>query len=251
MRTLYWETFQSQVMWLALVLLAWPAQAGADGFNDWTGGVVKPGEFLTVPALSFRSAKLDDGTRSFESFPQAQFQVGLFDRVDLILAGATRFNGQGATNDWIYIQPRVELSQGLSFSPGLNLQADKDGDPFAFAPGIFHTFEPDNWQITWNLLAYLTPSDWSASSFFFVSVFERKLNKKWSLYAELDVFHYFDKSIGQMNLTLFVGAMWSFDENDSFNVCLYTPLRPEFEAASTAIGLWWSHGFDIQPVRHL
>ena len=234
---------------LAVVALYAPFCAYADGYNDWTGGVLEPGEFLTVPAISLGATTLSDGARGLETFPQAQFQIGLLPKVDLILAGATRLNADGALHDWIYIQPRIQLIDGLSFSPGLNLQMDKEGDPLALAPGLFHTVEPGQWQITWNFIAYLTPSDWATSSFFLVGVFERKLNDTWSIYTEVDVFHYFSSPAAEMQVTGFLGAMWNISDLDSVNICLFTPMAPSVDFAATAVGVWWSHGFTINPLR--
>ncbi len=232
-----------------LAALATPTAALADGYNDWAGGVVGPGELYVVPALSVRAAPSGSSGRTLESFPQLQLQVGLGERVDMIIAGATLWTPGAMVHDWIYLQPRIQIVDGLSFSPGLNLQAHADGDPWALSPGLFHTMEPEGWQITWNLIGYFTPRDWSSSSFFLVTVVERVLNDTWSVYGEVDVFHYLSAPGAELNLTLFAGAMINLSDTDTVNVCVFVPTRPELDVAGTGVGLWWSHGFEVQPLR--
>ena len=222
---------------LVTTLMATPGHA--DGYNEWAAGVADPGMLYAVPALSLQASPV------FQAYPQMQLQIGLYEKVDLILTAATWITKHDTTADALYIQPRYQIAEGLAFSPGLSVPITSAGDPWTLSPGIFHTMEPAGWQISWNLVGYLNPKAWSDSSLFFVTVIEKIYNDKWSFYVELDVFHTFSSPASQAELVGFVGAQLALSDDDTVNLCVYTPIRPSLELAQASIGMWWSHGFEL------
>ena len=222
---------------LVTTLIAAPAEA--DGYNEWTAGVADPGMLYMVPALSLQASPV------FQAYPQMQVQAGLYERVDVILTAASWITKKSATADALYIQPRVQIVEGLALSPGLSVPITGAGAPWTLSPGIFHTMEPEGWQISWNLVGYLNPKAWSDSSFFFVTVVEKIYNDTWSFYVELDVSHTLSSPASQAELVGVVGTQVAVTDSDTVNVCVFTPLRPGLELAQTSVGMWWSHGFTM------
>ena len=219
-----------------------PRPALADGYNDWSAEITEPGRIWIVPAWQQRVSPIA------ESYAQLQLQIGLAPGVDIILSGALWLTSARQVPDVTWLQPRIEIIPGLTLSPGISLQGSGDGDPSGWLPGLFATIDSGPWRCNINVIGGLPFADPSAGEIFAPFVFQRRLSPEIAVFVEFDITSEFAQP-SAFALDGFVGVQVELGELDTLNVSLATPLRPEFAPASLAVGLWWSHGVQLDPVR--
>jgi hypothetical protein len=225
----------------ASLLLA--ASAGADGYNDWSAELLDAGELSLVPAWQTQLSPQLGG------YGQLQLQCGLGERFDLIAATAGWIFADRKEFDATLLQPRVQLLPGLLLSPGLAVQASRDGTPTSWLPGLFWTTQPAAlWTVNVNAIGYLPVRAPTDADLFAVVVVQRQVGAAWGLYGELDYFGRPSRP-GDQELVAFVGAEIEVGELDTLNVNLALPLAPALAPREIALGLWWAHSIQIDPLR--
>lgn len=227
---------------LALLPLLAPLDAAADGYNDWSAEITEPGRIWIVPAWQQRVSPVA------ESYAQLQLQIGLAPKVDLILSGALWMTAKRQVPDVTWIQPRIEILPGLALSPGISLQGAGDGDPSGWLPGLFATIDSGPWRCNINIIGGLPFVDASAGEIFAPFVFQRRFTPEVAAFVELDVTSGFAAPTSPA-LDAFIGTQIELGALDTFNISLSVPVRPEFAPTNVALGIWWSHGVRLDPVR--
>ena len=226
---------------LCVVGCAWPALAAADGYNDWSAELPNPGELWLVPALQFAPNPQP------QTYAQLQFQCGLSERVDLIFATAGWIGAERNAFDATLFQPRIQVVEGLLFSPGLAIQGEAEGTRSSWMPGLFATLNvPSGWKINLNSIFYLPWAEPSAVELFAVVVVERAVGKAVSVYGEIDVFGSVG-NLGSADIAGFLGVQFDVGD-DTLNLMITAPLSPELRPGGLGLGLWWAHGFTIRPL---
>lgn len=220
-----------------LAVLASPCPAAADGYNDWGGEIAGPGEFYFVPAV-LAAAKPD-----WYLYWQWQNQIGLTDKVDLLITLATTQETETWTADLAYIQPRYALSETLCVSVGVFVPGHVDADPISLMPGIFHTWwiVKDAWKLNWNVVWNVPLRAPGDHSYFIPLVLERPMSEELAVFAEVDVWGTF----AEPAVDVFVGAQIELGDMDSLNLSAMLPAYPELVVEGLAGGIWWSHGFEV------
>lgn len=225
-----------------VVAVCQPRLAQADGYNDWSAEITEPGRIWIVPAWQQRVSPVA------ESYVQMQLQIGLAPKVDIILSGALWLTSARQMPDVTWIQPRIEIIPGLALSPGVAVQGSGDGDPSGWLPGLFATIDRGPWRCNINIIGGLPFGNLGAGEVFAPIVLQRRLTPEVAVFVELDVTSEFAQP-SDSALDGFVGVQVELGDLDTLNLSLATPLRPEFAPASLAVGLWWSHGVQVNPVR--
>lgn len=219
-----------------------PRAVHADGYNDWSAEITEPGRIWVVPAWQQRMSPVA------ESYAQLQLQIGLAPKVDVILSGALWLTAARQVPDVTWIQPRIEILPGLALSPGISLQGSGDGDPSGWLPGLFATFDSGPWRCNLNIIGGLPFADPGAGEIFAPIVVQRRLVPEVAVFVELDITSAFADPTSP-ELDGFVGVQIELGELDSLNVSVTTPLAPDFAPARLGVGVWWSHGVRLDPVR--
>lgn len=230
-----WRFRSLTALLVAVAASAW-VPALADGFNDWPGELVEPGEVDLVPSI--QGARLP----VLSSYSQLQLEIGLSPGTELSVIAAVGHEGTTIAGDGLYVQPRVALGPLLSATLGVYVPFGDDGSGLGVIAGVVDSVKFGKGRYKLNLNVFLTADSASIGEvmpqIYAVAMLQRQLTDVVAVYVEADLTR--PQGGGAMLVEAFAGVQLDINDDNAVNVAAMVPTRPTFEPRELMLGVWFS-----------